>query len=179
LDILNANNYIHNDLKPNNIIYCRNRFKIIDWEGSTVIDKSGKALSDGNNGNLVHNHPLKYYNLGILLMIYNYIYEYELFVYEYLRGLKRHKEIHKKVNESFGKVLEKYKSLMTIEPLKESKKSKKKLRYDEIREDKLYYKKLYDYYSYALTMIYLAEKNNLNYNKKLIDPILEKFFVKL
>lgn len=179
LDILNANNYIHNDLKPNNIIYCRNRFKIIDWEGSTVIDKSGKALSDGNNGNLVHNHPLKYYNLGILLMIYNYIYEYELFVYEYLRGLKRHKEIHKKVNESFSKVLDKYKSLMTIEPLKEPKKPKKTMKYNEIREDKLYYKKLYDYYSYALTMIYLAEKNNLNYNKKLINPILEKFFVKL
>lgn len=178
LNILNANDYIHNDLKPDNIIYCRNRFKIIDWEGSTTLENTTKALTDGNNGNFVHNHPLKLYSLGVLLFMYDYIYGYELLTYDYLKGLKKHKEIHKKVILSFNEVLNKYRKLNLIEPTN-IKRKLKTMTYNEIREDKNYFKKLYDYYSFALIMIYITEKNNLNYNKKLIAPILEKFFIKL
>ena len=43
--------------------------------------------------------------------------------------------------------------------------------------DKNYYMKLYDYYSFALTIIYLAEINKLKYKKSIIHPIMEKFFI--
>jgi len=180
LNILNAHDYIHNDLKPNNIIQCRDRFKIIDWESSNKISKQSVSIINTKNGNLVHNHPIKFYNLGILLFMYNYIYGYELATYDYLKGLSTHKTILKIVNETFNEVLKKSQELSLIEPKElKTKKTKKTMTYNEIPEDKNYFMKLYDYYSFALTMIYIAEKNNLKYNKKLLDPILAKFMIKM
>jgi len=163
LDILNSNDYIHNDIKPNNIILCKNRYKIIDWEASGEIKKQPKTIFNTRNGNFAYNHPFKLYNLGVSLFIYNLIYKVELKVYKYknknLLKLKTPKLIQKKINDSFNKVIDYNNNIK--------------------KTNKDYYMKLYDYYSFALTIIYLAEINNLKYNKILINPILEKFFIYL
>jgi serine/threonine protein kinase len=57
--ILQKRNYIHNDLKPDNIIYCKDGFKIIDWELSR--DIKSKPDSIIYTGNTRYNHPLKLY----------------------------------------------------------------------------------------------------------------------
>jgi len=163
LDILRDNNYIHNDLKPNNIILCKNRFKIIDWESSGEIRKQPKTIINTRNGNFAYNYPLKLYNLGIPFALYRLIYNVELSVYKYknkdLENLNLPKQIQEKIFNSFNDVLENYKKMKKI--------------------DKNYYMKLYDYYSFALTIIYLAEINKLKYKKSIIHPIMEKFFIYL
>jgi len=50
---------------------------------------------------------------------------------------------------------------------------------DEIEENKHYFLKLYDYWAFALTIIYLAEVNKTHYNKRIIHPILKKFFISM
>ena len=161
LDILRENDYIHNDLKPNNIILCKNRYKIIDWESSGEIKKQPKTIVNTQNGNFAYNYPLKLYNLGVPLLIYKLIYNVESSVYTYKNKKlnKLSKEIQEKIFNSFTIVLEHYKKIK--------------------KTDKYYYTRLYDYYSFALTIIYLSEINNLTYDKKTINPILEKFFIYL
>jgi len=163
LDILRDNNYIHNDLKPNNIILCKNRFKIIDWESSGEIKRQPKTIINTRNGNFAYNYPLKLYNIGVPFALYRLIYNVELKVYKYrnkdLEVLNLPEQIHNKIFNSFDDVLENYKKMKKI--------------------DKNYYMKLYDYYSFALTIIYLAEINKLKYNKSIIHPIMEKFFIYL
>ena len=183
LNILNGNNYIHNDIKPNNIILCKNRFKLIDWESSNYIKDQASTFIDTKNGNLVYNHPLKFYNIGVAFFIYQYIYDLDFVNYKYLINNKRPIEIKEKIEESFNKVLDKYNNLKNIKGKGDSitinSKYIKSMTFDKIPENKYYYLKLYDYYSFALTIIYLAEINNLKYNKKLLNPILEKFFIKM
>jgi serine/threonine protein kinase len=183
LNILNGNNYIHNDIKPNNIILCKNRFKIIDWESSNYIKDQASTFIDTKNGNLVYNHPLKFYNIGVAYFIYQYIYDLDFVNYKYLTNIKKPIEIKEKIEESFNTLLNKYNNLKNIKGKGESiinnTKYIKSITFNEIPENKYYYLKLYDYYSFALTIIYLAEINNLKYNKKLLNPILEKFFIKL
>lgn len=166
LDILRENDYIHNDLKPNNMILCKNRYKIIDWESSGEIKKQPKTIINTKNGNFAYNYPLKLYNLGVPFLLYRIIYNVELGVYEYknkklnkLNKLKLPKRIQTEMFNSFSKVLENYKKIKNT--------------------DKYYYTRLYDYYSFALTIIYLAEINKLTYDKKVIHPILEKFCIYL
>jgi len=176
LNILNANNYIHNDLKPNNIILCKDRFKIIDWEASGEINKQPKTIINTRNGNLVYNHPIKFYNLGIPLFMYDYIYGIEIAHYKYIINSKIQTILRIQILEGFNKVLEKYKQ---IKKNKKQKITKYSITYNEIAEDKNYYMKLLDYYSFALVVIFLAYKNKLEYNKSLIHPILSKFFIEL
>ena len=163
LDILNANNYIHNDIKPNNVILCKNRYKLIDWESSGEIKKQPNTIFNTRNGNFAYNHPLKLYNLGVPFFLYNIIYKVELKVYKYknknLKKLKTPKIIQDKINKSFMKVVEYHNNIK--------------------KTDKNYYMKLYDYYSFALTIVYLAEINKLKYNETFVNPILEKFFIYL
>lgn len=60
VDLMQKNKYIHTDLKPDNIIYCKSdkAFKIIDWEMS-------RSLRWNNNhkfyANMVCNSPVTYY----------------------------------------------------------------------------------------------------------------------
>jgi len=184
LDILNGNNYIHNDLKPNNIILCKNRFKIIDWENSNEIKNQSNSFT--RNGNIVFNHPLKFYKIGIPYFIYDYIYDIDFINYKYLNNKNKPEEIKNKLDETINNVIEKYENLKNKRVINnknnensENKKNKIKTRsYNEIDENRYYFLKLYDYYSFALTIIYLAELNKIKYNKSLINPILKKFFIK-
>lgn len=42
-----------------------------------------------------------------------------------------------------------------------------------------YYLKLADYYSFAISIIYMAEKNNIDYPKKFVNDILANYFIKM
>ncbi len=174
LDILNKNNYIHNDLKPNNMILCRDRFKIIDWESSNFVKNQSKSFVNTKNGNMVFNHPLKFYNLGIPYFMYEYIYDIDMVNYKFLDNKKEPIKIKELVDESIDKVIEKYELLKNK---RGSKVKKPSTSIDNIEENKDYFLKLYDYWAFALTIIYLAEVNKIHYNKKIIHPILKKFFI--
>jgi len=176
LNILNKNDIIHNDLKPNNIILCKNRFKIIDWESSNFIKNQHNNIFNTKNGNIIFNHPIKFYMLGVPFFIYLYIFKYYIDnKNQYLKKSKYAKIIIKKLKSSFNLVLDKYNSIKN-KKIKFSNSYKYKS-FKDIDEDKYYFLKLFDYYSFALSIIFIAEKHKLNYNKTIINPILSKFFI--
>ncbi len=180
LDIMNGNNYIHNDIKPDNIILCKKRFKIIDWESSNYIKDQTSTFINSKNGNLVYNHPVKFYRIGVPYTFYKYIYDAELMTYSMLNNLQKPKEIAKLVASSYNEVVSKYSKLSKIPSLLENKKKRKiqSSKFTEIKENKDFYLKLSDYYAFAIMVIYLAEKNNIDYPHKIIDKILEYYFIK-
>ena len=182
LNILNANNYIHNDIKPDNIILCRKRFKIIDWESSNYIKDQASTFINTKNGNLLFNHPIKFYRIGVPYTFYKYIYDNEFFTYRYLTNLKSPKKISNMVESSYNQVVIKYSKLSKIIPEEKNEKIKRKIeqqKITDIKEDKNYYLKLSDYYAFALTIIYMAEKNKIDYPHKIIDNILNYYFMKM
>jgi len=182
LDILNANNYIHNDIKPDNIILCRKRFKLIDWETSNYIKDQSSSFTNSKNGNLVFNHPIKFYRISVPYLFYRHIYDIEIMTYQILNKLQKPKEITALVESSYNQVVDKYSQLSRI-PIIESKGSRRKIKksldISEIKENKDYYLKLADYFSFALCIIYLAERNKIDYPKKIIDNILSYYFIHL
>jgi hypothetical protein len=125
---------------------------------------------------MVFNHPLKFYNLGIPYFMYEYIYDIDMVNYKFLENMKAPIKIKELVDESIDKVIEKYELLKNK---RGSKKKKPSTSIDEIEENKHYFLKLYDYWAFALTIIYLAEVNKTHYNKKLIHPILKKFLISM
>ena len=155
LDILKKNNYIHNDIKPDNIIYCNKRFKLIDWESSNLIKNQTPTFINSKNGNFTFNHPIKFYKMGLPYFFYRFIYDAEIQTYPYITDLKSPVIITEMVYNSFNEVLKKYKN-----------------------SPRDYYLKLADYYSFAISIIYMAEKNNIDYPKKFINDILAKYFIK-
>ena len=184
LDILNKFNYIHNDLKPDNIILCKNRFKIIDWESSNEIKDQSSSFVNSKNGNLVFNHPIKFYNVNVPFFMYKYIYKFEIMSYKYLEDLKYPKIILKLFTDSFNKVVKDnshyYKikaedietsSLDTPHITSTSQKN--------IKKNKYFYLKNADYYSFAITVIFIAEKNKLMFPVKIINEILKPFHMHL
>ena len=156
LDILKKNNYIHNDIKPDNIIYCNKRFKLIDWESSNLIKNQTSTFINSKNGNFTFNHPIKFYKIGLPFFFYRYIYDAEIQTYPYIAELKSPVIITEMVYNSFNDVLKKYKN-----------------------SPKDYYLKLADYYSFAISIIYMAEKNNIDYPKKFVNDILANYFIKM
>jgi serine/threonine protein kinase len=155
LDILKKNNYIHNDIKPDNIIYCNKRFKLIDWESSNLIKNQTSTFINSKNGNFTFNHPIKFYKIGLPYFFYRYIYDAEIQTYPYIAELKSPVIITEMVYNSFNDVLKRYKN-----------------------SSKDYYLKLADYYSFAISIIYMAEKNNIDYPKKFVNDILANYFIK-
>jgi len=159
LDILDDNNYIHNDIKPDNIIYCKkvNRFKLVDWDLSYDYG-SKKALKDISmfkNGSFIYNHPIKFENSGLNDVVYEIGYRLETMLsdrYKYMRKLKSPILLKKKVRDNMIFVRDVNKK-------------------HGIR----YYMKYYDKYSFVLCLIYLGELNNIKMNDKWINHILSKF----
>ncbi len=155
LQILNKKGYIHNDIKPDNIIYCNKRFKLIDWESSNLIKNQTSTFINSKNGNFTFNHPIKFYKIGLPYFFYRYIYDAEIQTYPYIAELKSPVIITEMVYNSFNDVLKRYKN-----------------------SPKDYYLKLADYYSFAISIIYMAEKNNIDYPKKFVNDILANYFIK-
>ncbi len=168
LDILNKYNYIHNDIKPDNIIYCNNRFKLIDWESSNDIKNQSSSFINTKNGSLVFNHPIKFYNIGVPLYIYRYLYEYEVLTYSFIKNKKVLQKYHTYAIKNFNNTLfefNKYKNIddINVNTIVDNSISNinKGTDIKHIKKNKYYSLKLNDYYSFALTMIIIANNNKL------------------
>jgi serine/threonine protein kinase len=150
--ILQKNNFLHNDIKADNIIYCDNKYKIIDWELSYSVNSKFKSFFKGSGGNFLFNHPYKFYNLGIPLFIYNFFnYIFKRIDYKansWIYKLKSYKILNNKIRDSFDYLVEN-------------------------KTGNLY--KYYDMYSFALLIIYLAEKNKCDVPSKLINELFIPF----
>lgn len=155
LNILEKNNYLHNDIKPSNIICCnyngKNNFKLIDWELSFSLSKQVNGFYINKNGNYLYNHPIKFYYTGIPFIINKLIFSIKLLFDKDLIKLKTPLKIRALIEESF----------------------------DYLNKNKNFYFKYSDYFAFILVYIYIAEKNNLKISLKLINPILLLFNIKL
>ena len=152
--ILQKNNFIHNDIKPDNIIYCNNKYKLIDWELAYSSNAKFKSFFKGSGGNFLFNHPYKFYSLGIPLFIYNFFnYIFKKIDYNnnsWIYALESYKIMNKKIEESI----------------------------DCLYNQKINLYKYYDSYSFALVIIYLAEKNKCNIPLSLINTLFKPFNIK-
>ena len=151
LKIMEKNNYLHNDIKPSNIICCNGNFKLIDWELSFSLSKQVNGFYINKNGNYLYNHPIKFYYTGIPLIINKIVFSIKLLFDKDLRKLKTPLKIRELIEESF----------------------------DYLNKNKKFYLKYSDYFAFILVHIYIAEKNNLKISLKLINPILLLFNIKL
>jgi hypothetical protein len=156
LKIMEKNNYLHNDIKPSNIICCYgnngiDNFKLIDWELSFSLSKQVNGFYLNKNGNILYNHPIKFYYTGIPLLINKLLFSIELLFDKDIRKLKSPIKIREIIEESFN----------------------------YLNKNKFFYFKYSDYFAFALVHIYIAEKNNLKISLKLINPILQLFNIKL
>ena len=155
LNIMEKNNYLHNDIKPSNIIYCNDNgidnFKLIDWELSFSLSKQVNGFYINKNGNYLYNHPIKFYYTGIPLIINKIVFSIKLLFDKDLRKLKTPLKIRELIEESF----------------------------DYLNKNKNFYFKYSDYFAFVLVHIYIAEKNNLKISLTLINPILLLFNIKL
>jgi len=149
LKILEKNNYLHNDIKPSNIIECNGEFKLIDWEMSYDVNKQMKGFHFNKNGNFLYNHPYKFYYSGIPLIVNKLLFGIELLYDKDMRKLKSPLMMRKIIEDSFAFINKK---------------------------DVFKYS---DYFAFAMVYIYIAEKNNLKISLPLINPILKKFNIKL
>jgi len=160
LDILNANNYIHNDIKPDNIIYCdkSKRFKLIDWELSSKLPTKPPPFYKG--GTSLYNHPLKFYLGGLPGIIAKNLMMYSVNV------LGKHKWVGK---------LKAYEHLQKLSKLSLEWILHKENGNSSLQIHKKYYP-FYDNYAFAVTIIFLAERNRMKVPddliKKLMEPML-------
>lgn len=155
LKIMEKNNYIHNDIKPSNIISCdkygKLHFKLIDWELSFSLSKQVNGFYINKNGNFLYNHPIKFYYTGIPLLINKLVFSIKLLFDKDIRKLKTPIIIREIIEDSFN----------------------------YLNKNKFFYFKYSDYFAFALVHIYIAEKNNLKISFNLINPILKLFNIKL
>ena len=151
LKIMEKNNYLHNDIKPSNIISCNGNFKLIDWELSFSLSKQVNGFYINKNGNYLYNHPIKFYYTGIPLIINKIVFSIKLLFDKDIRKLKTPIKIREIIEDSFN----------------------------YLNKNKFFYFKYSDYFAFALVHIFIAEKNNLKISLKLINPILLLFNIKL
>jgi serine/threonine protein kinase len=156
--ILQKSNFIHNDIKADNVIYCDNRYKLIDWDLADSYYTRFKSFVKGSGGNFIFNHPIKFYSLGLPIFIfrtfYNIFKSKDNDIYKWIFKLKSYKIIEKKSLESTSLLIDnniKLKSLI----------------------------KHYDMYSFALLIIFLAEKNKLKYSKIFVNQLLKPFLISI
>ena len=140
-------------------MYCNNRFKLIDWE----LSKKNKYnnISLFNSGTPIFNHPILFYICGLpYFLCMKYINLRKKLSNDkslnWINRLKNYKKYNKQTNENFKKIIN----------LNLSRKQLFKK-----------YSKYFDSYAIALTIIYIAEKNNLTFPKKIINNLMKKFYI--
>lgn len=152
--ILQKNNFLHNDIKADNVIYCDNHYKLIDWDLGYLKYTHYKRFINGSGGNFMFNHPIKFYNLGLSLFIYK-------FFFTFFKNLNNHNKWLYDLEE-FKIISEK--SIESAEIIIEKNKTKTLSKY-------------YDMFAFAKLIICLAEKNKLKYPKDFVNKLLEPFYM--
>jgi serine/threonine protein kinase len=161
-DVIHKAGIYHNDVKPDNMIFCpkSNRFKIIDWELASFFPK--KPINFRKCGTTLFNHPLKFYLGGLPSVIAKRLIEYSLL-------LGKHKWVSKCKSYPLVKAF----AQTSFEHILSIHADKTKLQIHKL------YAKFYDNYAFALTIILLADKHKLNVPKELIDDLLAPFIPNL
>ena len=152
--ILQKNNFLHNDIKADNIIYCDNHYKLIDWDLGYIKYTAYKRFISGSGGNFMFNHPIKFYNLGLSLFIYK-------FFFTFFKNFNNHNKWLYNLKD-FDMMSEK--SIESAEIIIQKNKTKTLSKY-------------YDIFAFVKLIICLAEKNNLQYPKDFVNKLLEPFYI--
>lgn len=154
--ILQKSKFIHNDIKADNVILCDNKYKLIDWDLAGSFYNRFKSFVKGSGGNFIFNHPIKFYSLGLSIFLYKSFYyifkSKDNDLYKWIFKLKSFEIIESKSIESALLLIENKVNLNTLT-------------------------KYYDMYSFALLIIYLAEKNKLKYSKTFVNNLLKPFLI--
>lgn len=154
--LLQKNKFLHNDIKPDNIILCKGKYKLIDWDRAYYYKKLFKTLY--MRGYFLFNHPYKFYKKGIPLFIYNFF----VYLFKYLDNkkmswifkLNSYKKMEEKIYNSVNYLINNNKLNNNLS-------------------------KYYDNYSFALVIIFLAEKNKLKVPKKIVNKLLKPFHISI
>jgi hypothetical protein len=152
--ILQKNNFLHNDIKADNIIYCDNHYKLIDWDLGYIKYTHFKRFIKGSGGNFMFNHPIKFYNLGVSLFLFR-------FFFTFFKNFNNHNKWLQNL-EGFKMMYEK--SIESAEIIIDKNKTRNLSKY-------------YDMYAFAKLIICLAEKNNLKYPIDFVNKLLEPFYI--
>lgn len=156
IDILNKYEYLHGDLKADNIVLCNNNFKLIDWELSLPMGEIPRK-SIRYMGTLIFNHPLKFYILGMPSYICRYImYISKIYSFEnrWPYKLKFFDKIMRKVIIKFDEIVNSGLSIKKINKI---------------------YSPYFNNYSIGLLLLFIAKKYKLQENNKLIKKLLKPF----
>lgn len=158
LDSLHAAGWNHNDIKPDNMIYCArsNRFKVVDW-GMSSSHKT-KPFAFNETGTKYYNHPLMFYLAGIPAFVSRRLMAYSLLVgkHTWTKKLKTQDIVQSLSTSSFDYILSRYSKLNS-------------------KELHAKFAPHYDNYAFAITLLLLADKNNVKAPKDIVDKLLEPF----
>lgn len=161
LDALHKVGLYHNDMKPDNMIYCSNskRFKLIDWELSSSLPNNPPDYT--KCGTTLYNHPLKFYLGGLPAIIARHSTMYSLYMgkHTWVTKLKSFNHIQTFIKSSFDFII-----------ASETHLSKRQLH-------KKFYP-FYDGFALALSIIFLAEKFKLNMPYDVVDELMGGFVPK-
>ena len=157
-DVIHKAGICHNDVKPDNMIYCPNskRFKIIDWELASFFPK--KPVEFNKCGTTLYNHPLKFYLGGLPSVVAKRLIGYSMLIgkHQWVKKLKSFDQVKAFAQTSLDHIL--------------------KLHSDDTK-NKIHkkYAKYYDNYAFALTIIFIADKHKLKPPTSLINELLQPF----
>ena len=177
---MNTNNYIHLDIKPDNILYNSelNKLSIIDFGLSFKIESSKNKLNSDKNGKILnHNYPYfppefkiyfkKILNTGILNLDFDPVNNLKnkiLLNYDYLNLQKYKSEINANIEEEIINLI---------------KKCEKDIELFKINFDEKYIYKI-DIYSLGISFIQIYLRKLIIINeedKELFDKFMEKIII--
>lgn len=158
LDTIHHLKFHHNNINPNNIVFCANsnKFKFIDWTLSMILPNKPYHMKDV--GTKFFTHPLKSYLAGVPKVIAIRLMNYSTFMGQY-KWVKKLKAFH--ILQSFSSTSLEY--ILS--------------RYNKLSSKQLHqqFAPYYDNYALGLTLILLAEKNNIKAPKDIVDELLKQF----
>lgn len=148
LIVLNQNNYLHNDVKLDNIVLCDARYKLIDWGAATPMDYKNKT-----HGSLLTTSPLRWYCYGYLALVAKNVIPTKTYFYK--------PEIAKSAffKEQVERINTEFRTLLIFEP------DRKKL-FEA-------YKNTFDVFMLGMTFLHAVIEHKLSYD--LYRPIINSF----
>jgi len=157
-DKIHAAGLYHNDVKPDNMIYCgaTNRFKIIDWELAAKFSKTPTKYSQ--SGTTLYNHPMKFYIGGLPAFISRLLPSYSLVIgkHKWVKELKAWPHIKQFITNSFDFAVA----------------SNCHLTKEQLHKK---FAPHYDNFAFALTILFLADKHQLKVPKGLVAKLMGPF----
>lgn len=102
ISVLNGKNYLHNDIKLDNIVRCGGKYKLIDWGAAIPMDFDNKT-----HGSLFTTSPIRWFTLGYKKFIARQIIPYKMYFSK--KGISSnpyYKEQVRRIVREFNKVID-------------------------------------------------------------------------